>query len=110
MEILFEMDNPESREVKNSIEEAVNTAIEYATQAGMRNAKVNVSLEVALVSENQGGRQTVLVSKILYKTGSKIGGNYDGGKGKIRGRLGMWRDQEGYWHTQYADQQLSMVE
>lgn len=110
MEMLFDLDGEENLALKNQIDEAVNTAIEHAMQTGMRTAAVNVKLEVELQSVQSESGKVMLVPAYKYKMGIKLGSSYEAGKGKTTSRIGMWRDQEGYWHTQYADQQLSMVE
>lgn len=110
MEELFSLDNEEARDLKDSIGETVNTAIEHAMQSGMRHATVTVKLEVELQSVEQESGKVMLVPVYRYKAGIRIGGNYETGKGAVTSKMGMWRDRDGYWHTQYADQQLSMVE
>ena len=105
MEMLFDLDNPECRALKSEIGAAVNTAIEAAIRAGMTAADTNVKISSKMVSSNG-----MLVPTMNYKTTIKIGESYENGKGSLTGSIGMLRDKDGYWHTKYADQQLSMVE
>ena len=107
---LFSFGDEEIAEIRKSAEETVNEAIGEALRKNLYRADVTIKISVDLRSENDEHGYICLVPEYEYKSGYKIGGKYDGAKGKSRGKVGVRFTREGFYESVMMPEQLSMVE
>ena len=105
---LFNLGNAEHAELLNNINWQVNEAIETAISKGMYSATVNIKVDVSLRTVNGEDGRTVLAPEFEHKIKTKIGGSWEGAKGKSQGAVGLYRDQQGFWREKFLGQQMTM--
>ena len=107
---IFSLEDEENREMGKALEEAVNEAVGNMIRRSLYSADVNLKISVRLASVADEEGRTVLTPAYEYRTGYRIGGKYDGGKGMTQGKVGMRINRDGYMETVMMPEQMKMVE
>lgn len=107
---LFSLGDAEIQEMRKTLEETVNEAIEEAIRKNLYSAGIRLKIDVHIRTENDDKGNVCLVPEYSFKTGYSIGGNIDGGKGKAKGTVGIRMTREGFYESCVMPEQMSMVE
>jgi hypothetical protein len=107
---LFSLGDEEMAEFRNNMEETVNEAIMEALRKNLYSADVSIKISVKLGSENTVDGQVCFVPEYDYKSGYKIGGKYDGEKGKFKGKVGIRFGKDGYVDSVLMPEQMKIAE
>ena len=105
---LFSLADGEIQVMRQALEEAVNEAIGDALRRRLYSADVTLKIGVQLKTYD-GENGAYLQPEYSFKTGWKIGGKYEGGKGKTDGTVGIRVTKEGYIETVPLPEQMSMA-
>ena len=107
---LFSLGDAEMALMRKDMEEIVNEAIMEALRKNLYSADVSIKISVKLDSENTVDGQVCIVPEYDYKSGYKIGGKYDGGKGKFKGKVGIRFGKDGYVDSVLMPEQMKIAE
>ena len=107
---LFRLDDRENAWMRGDIEETVNESIGEALRKNLYSADVTIRIGVRMTSVGTEDGGYALVPEYEYKSGYKIGGKYDRGKGKAKGTVGVRIGPGGYVETVPLPEQMKIGE
>jgi len=105
---LFNLGNRDQGELLADINRQVNEAIELALRKQMYSATVNIKIDMTLSSVNDANGRAVLAPEFDYRIKTKLGGTYDGPKGKSQTSVGLQLEADGIYREKFLDQQMTM--